>query len=93
MNLVTFIRIISLLKLLAPLVPQIYAAVKETFGDLPGEAKFDAFLAQVHNAVAVVDELRPYADIVEAAVPSLKKLVDKYHAAVQAAALPAPASS
>lgn len=89
MSLATVIQLVQFLRAIGPIIPVLYAAMNETFGTTAGVIKFDAFVEQVRGYVADVEELKPFAPILEQAIPSLQKLVTKYHAAQQQLAAPA----
>jgi hypothetical protein len=85
-NLAIAIKIIQLLRLLGPLIPELYGAVKAAFPNATGLQKFDAFANQVRGYVAEVEELKPFVPVLEQAFPKLKLLVDDYHKVVSAPA-------
>lgn len=79
MNLLTAIKVAQLLRALAPLIPTLYAGVKEAFPAATGLQKFDAFVNQVRSYVPVVEELKPFGEVLETAIPNLKRLVTDFH--------------
>lgn len=83
MNLTVFIQILAFLQRLAPLVPMLYDTMAALFpAGTPGAVKLAAFKAAVEKAVAEVEELKPFAALLEQAWPHLQSLVDRYHAQV-----------
>jgi hypothetical protein len=79
MSLALAIKIIQFLRLIAPMIPELYATVKAAFPNATGLVKFEAFTNQLRGYVADAEELKPFVPVLEQAIPRLKTLVDDYH--------------
>jgi hypothetical protein len=76
----TLMAVYEFLRIIAPLISQIYDAVRQLFPEgTPGAVKLDTFRAMVRQLLDTTEELKKFAPIFEQAWPMLHTMLEAFH--------------